>query len=268
MFSDDELRAAPLQASQAPKDQATVSAGSGDDEPAHEELLDPVVARFVAFRLPKLPAHDGRKSDVKITNAYDAISPYLILKKVYSALIWTCINRNAEKIAKGVWRIDVGYKSLASAAECSKRSLSDAIQELAAHGYILRHPEKWGGGHSSQYYVREEAGMRPFSKPQASSSREKSVRAMSRSSGGPMRYRMTPPPEPDALPADDSPLNRLVAARAFRTCARGSLDRICWVGCFSGCGRLTCFRAAPRSSTRLSECFNDLCLWSRKKNGH
>ena len=159
MFSDDELRAAPLQASRAPKDQATVSAGSGDDEPAHEGLLDPVVARFVAFRLPKLPAHDGRKSDVKITNAYDAISPYLILKKVYSALIWTCINRNAEKIAKGVWRIDVGYKSLASAAECSKRSLSDAIQELAAHGYIFRHPEKWGGGHSSQYYVREEAGM-------------------------------------------------------------------------------------------------------------
>ena len=68
MFSDDELRAAPLPASQAPKDQATVSAGSEDDEPVHEDLRDPVVAKFVAFSL-NFPAHDGRKGGVKIVNA-------------------------------------------------------------------------------------------------------------------------------------------------------------------------------------------------------
>ncbi|MGC9225102.1 MAG: hypothetical protein ACP5E2_14375 [Terracidiphilus sp.] len=159
LFADDELRAVPLPDSEAQKGQALVSAESDDDEPAHEDLRDPVVARFVDFRLPTLQAHDGRKGDVRIAETYDAISPYLVLKKIYSALIWTCREQNAEKIAEGVWRIEVSHTDLASAADCSARSIRDATRELAAHGYILRHPEKWGGGHSSQYYVRDDAEM-------------------------------------------------------------------------------------------------------------
>lgn len=159
LFADDELRAALPSASQAPKDQATVSAGCEDDEPAHEDLCDPAVAKFIAFSFEDLHVLTTEKGCVKIVNGYVPISPYDILTNIYSALIGLCRERNGEKIAEGVWRVDVGYKTLASAAGCSKRSIPDAIKELAAHGYVLRYPEKQGGGHSSQYYVRDEAGM-------------------------------------------------------------------------------------------------------------
>lgn len=159
LFADKELREAPLPATGAQKDQATVSANNDDDELAHEDLCDPAVAKFVAFRHPELLAHDGRKGDVKIKNAYDAISPYDTIERIYCALIKVCRNLNAEKIAESVWRIELGYKELATAANCSIGSIRSAIPELAAHGYVLRYPEKWGGKHSSQYYVRDEADM-------------------------------------------------------------------------------------------------------------
>jgi hypothetical protein len=159
LFTEEELRAAPLPALQAPKDQATVSPASSDREPAHKDLLDPVVEKFVAFSLKNLPAHDGRKSDVKIADAYDAISLYGTLERIYRALIRFGRERHIEKITEGVWRIELGYSDLAPAADCSIGSIRSAIPVLAAHGYILRHPEKWGGGHSSQYYVRDDAAM-------------------------------------------------------------------------------------------------------------
>lgn len=158
-FGHEGLHAPPLPVTEALEDQALVSAGSGDRKPAHEDLLDPDVEKFVAFRYKDVPAVTPEKGDVKVTNAYHAISPYVTLKQIYRALIKICRDRNAERIAEGIWRIEVNYPDFAIAAQCSARSISDAIPELAAHGYVLRHPEKWGGKHASQYYVRDEAGM-------------------------------------------------------------------------------------------------------------
>jgi hypothetical protein len=159
LFAYHELRAVPLPASQAQKDQGPLTAESDNHDPAHEDLLDPVVARFVVFRLKNLPAHDGRKGDVEISNAYDAIRPYATQRRIYSALLTSCRGRNAERIVVGVWRVDISNSDLAAAAGCSERSVSNAIAQLAAHGYVLRDPEKCGGKHSSQYYVRDEEGM-------------------------------------------------------------------------------------------------------------
>lgn len=159
LFGDDELTAESLQAFGAAEDAPVISAPDDHEEPAHEDLSDPAVAKFVAFRLPERPAHDGRKGDVEILNAYDAIRHYDTQRRIYSALLKSCRHRNAVRIAEGVWRVAITNSDLASAADCSERSTSDAIGKLAAHGYILRHPEKWGGAHSSQYYVRDEAGM-------------------------------------------------------------------------------------------------------------
>jgi hypothetical protein len=160
LFGDDEeLHAAPLPASGAQEDQAPLSAESDDDQAANENLRDPAVARFVDFRLPTPPPHDGRKGDVKIADAYDAISLYGTLERIYRALIRLCRERHVEKITEGVWRIELGYSDLAPAARCSIGSIRSGIRVLAVHGYILRYPEKWGGGHSCQYYVRDEDGM-------------------------------------------------------------------------------------------------------------
>jgi hypothetical protein len=124
-------------------------------EPRHPDLEYPVVADFVNFGLKNVPAVTPEKGDVKVTNAYNAISPYVTLKEIYKALIKICRDRKAETIAKGIWRIEVNHRDLVAATSFSERSISDALPELAAHGYILRHPEKWGGKHASQYYVRD-----------------------------------------------------------------------------------------------------------------
>lgn len=158
-FGHEGLHAPALPVSEAPEDQASASAGNDEDEPVHEDLRDHVVKEFVAFRHKDAPAVTPEKGDVKVTSAYHAISPYVTLKRIYRALIRICRDRKAERIAEGVWRIEVNHPDLAVAADCSERSISDAIPELAAHGYVLRHPEKWGGKHASQYYVRDEAGM-------------------------------------------------------------------------------------------------------------
>lgn len=159
LFTEDELRAVALQAPQSPEDKVPLPPASGGHEPAHEDLLDPVVKEFVAFSPKNLPAHDGRKSDVEVLSAFDPIRPYHTQNKIYSALLRSCLDPKAVWIAKGVWRVEISHSDLASAAHCCERSIADAIRNLAAHGYILRHPEKWGGGHSSQYYVRDDRGM-------------------------------------------------------------------------------------------------------------
>ncbi len=158
-FGHEGPHAPALPVSEAPEDQASVSAGSDEDEPVHEDLRDHVVKEFVAFRHEDAPAVTREKRDVKVTSAYHAISPYVTLKRIYRALIKICRDRKAERIAGSIWRIEVNHPDLAAAAHCSERSISDAMPELAAHGYILRHPEQWGGGHGSQYYVRDEDGM-------------------------------------------------------------------------------------------------------------
>jgi hypothetical protein len=159
LFTEDELRAPALPVSQPKKDQAPVSAGNDEDQPIHEDLRDPVVQEFVDFKHKAALAVTPEKGDVKVENAYHAISPYVTLRRIYRALIRICRDRKAERIAECIWRIEVRNSDLATSANCSARSIFDAIRELAAHGYILRHPERWGGGHSSQYYVRDEAGM-------------------------------------------------------------------------------------------------------------
>lgn len=157
---DDELRTvAPLPASRPEDDQATGSAESGDDEPAHEDLSDPVVAAFVGFLPADVPVHDGRKGDVEVRDAYVPLSLYDTHEHIYRALVQLCRQHNAVRIADGVWRVEIGYKALASEAGCSRRSICAAIAELAAHGYVLRRPEMCGGRHCSQYYVRDEAAM-------------------------------------------------------------------------------------------------------------
>lgn len=158
-FGHEGLHAPALPVSEAPEDQASVSAGSDDDELAHEDLRDPVVKEFVAFRYEDVQAVTPEKGDVRVTNAYHAISPYVTLKRIYRALIRICRERKGERIAEGIWRIEVNHPDLSAAADCSERSLFDAIPKLAAHGYVLRHPEKWGGKHASQYYVRDETRM-------------------------------------------------------------------------------------------------------------
>lgn len=136
------------------------SSAEDDEEPAHEDLADPVVAAFVRFKLPPGPVPEPKGGDVEVDHAFDPIRLYDTLKNVYRALVNGLEKFQAVRVSSNVWRFEIGYRILASESGCSERSIPGAIKELAAHGYVLRHPDRCGGKHTSQYYVRQPEGMK------------------------------------------------------------------------------------------------------------
>ncbi len=131
-----------------------------DEEPAHPDLEDPVVAAFVNFGLAKAELLTSKNGDVTVDHAFDPIGLYQTYKGIYVAFLHSVDKSEAVRVDEHVWRVEINYRELISDSGLSKRSLTDAIKMLKQLGYLLRHPEGWGGGHALRYYVRDPNGMK------------------------------------------------------------------------------------------------------------
>ena len=55
------------------------------------------------------------------------------LENVYRAFVNSFEKLHAVQVAEHIWRIEIGYKDLASASGCCVHSMAGTIQELANH---------------------------------------------------------------------------------------------------------------------------------------